>query len=329
MNQTTTQAQQPVYAISYARYSTMGQALGNSERRQIARAEAHAAAMGWTLLPSIVDEGVSAFRGKNAQAGAGLGDFLRDAMEGRVPHGTHLMIEDFSRLSRQPVGDSILLLFQILQATGPDRKPLNLAVVTLRDGMVYTWETVRSDTWRMIVGIVNMGASHEESLRHSDRQKASVLARRAAGTYPHGKFPEKSKAAKEAWWAQTRREIAKYRRGLDETILEMERAHPYCNWEEWARELNRRGVWPTNLPWTGAWTGSYLRAYCKRRSRLCHLLDAPKRYRTIEKLQRAQEAKKKRLARERLERAMKDPTGRWDAGNQGGASESASASDTE
>jgi DNA invertase Pin-like site-specific DNA recombinase len=60
------------HVISYIRFSTLDQAKGDSERRQLAKAEKWCRGHGLTLAPENVlrDLGFSAFRGAHAQEGA-------------------------------------------------------------------------------------------------------------------------------------------------------------------------------------------------------------------------------------------------------------------
>src|SRR5262249_5131611 len=87
-------------AYSYIRWSTPEQALGDSERRQLERARAYAAAHGMDLAESIADKGVSAFHGKNARKGH-LGAFLDAVERGAIPKGSYLLVESVDRISRR------------------------------------------------------------------------------------------------------------------------------------------------------------------------------------------------------------------------------------
>lgn len=99
-------------AISYARFSSAGQAEGSSLSRQIERAEAYAAANDLVIdhALSFRDLGVSAWDRSNIEKGA-LGLFLRAITEGKVPKGSTLIVELFDRLSRAEPIDA-LAIFQ-------------------------------------------------------------------------------------------------------------------------------------------------------------------------------------------------------------------------
>jgi DNA invertase Pin-like site-specific DNA recombinase len=92
-------------AISYLRFSTPEQALGNSELRQIAQAEHWCASNGYTLSQDVVaDRGRSAYHGAHRIAG-NLGALLK-----RLKPGHTLLVEDCDRWSREPVLDSLTVL---------------------------------------------------------------------------------------------------------------------------------------------------------------------------------------------------------------------------
>ena len=92
-------------AVSYLRFSTPEQALGDSERRQIALAEAYCARNGLALSKeAVADRGRSAYHGAHRTAG-NLGALLKRLKPGQV-----LLIEDCDRWSREPVIDSLTAL---------------------------------------------------------------------------------------------------------------------------------------------------------------------------------------------------------------------------
>jgi DNA invertase Pin-like site-specific DNA recombinase len=91
-------------AFSYLRFSDRKQAKGDSLRRQLEWGPLLCARKGWDLQEEfkLQDEGVSAFRGKNATKGA-LARF-KDAVEsGKVVAGDVLLVENLDRLSREDI----------------------------------------------------------------------------------------------------------------------------------------------------------------------------------------------------------------------------------
>src|SRR5215813_5101953 len=106
-----------VIAYSYVRFSHPDQAAGDSERRQDERALDICKRRGWTLDTSLSlrDQGVSAFRGKNALTG-NLGVFLQAVKRGTVKPGSVLIVESFDRLSRQGIDEGYEVVKRILKA---------------------------------------------------------------------------------------------------------------------------------------------------------------------------------------------------------------------
>src|SRR5690242_5442124 len=102
-------------AYSYLRFSTPEQMQGDSFRRQTALAQDYATRHGLEIDEelSLKDLGVSAFRGRNARAGA-LGAFLRAADDGIVPEGSYLLVESLDRVTRQDPWDALPLFQQII-----------------------------------------------------------------------------------------------------------------------------------------------------------------------------------------------------------------------
>src|SRR5271166_3992943 len=91
-------------AISYLRFSTVEQKLGNSTARQLKAAREYCLRNGLDLDESlsIADEGLSGYKGHNVERGS-LGHFLNEVKAGKIPTGTALIIENLDRLSRQGI----------------------------------------------------------------------------------------------------------------------------------------------------------------------------------------------------------------------------------
>ncbi len=104
-----------ILAYSYIRFSTAEQAKGDSLRRQIELRENYLAGKNLQLDETLTmrDPGVSAFKGVNADEGA-LGSFLQAIDEGRVPHGSFLLVESLDRLSRASVDVALQLFLRII-----------------------------------------------------------------------------------------------------------------------------------------------------------------------------------------------------------------------
>src|SRR5258708_17949568 len=89
-------------AISYGRISTGKQLNGRGLGRQDDRSQEWCDRNGYTLDTSLVDDGMSAFRGKNATEGA-LKRIMDLAEAGTWKPGTLLIVEPLDRLSRQDI----------------------------------------------------------------------------------------------------------------------------------------------------------------------------------------------------------------------------------
>ncbi|WP_334019495.1 recombinase family protein [Alteromonas sp. S015] len=154
-------------AISYVRYSSKEQAKGDSYRRQLEAAENYCKLNGLELDTTVVDSGVSAFKGANVETGA-LSNLIRDVDDGRIPRGTTLIIESLDRLSRLPVNKAIRLLMELVEDKG-------LTIVTLSDNQTYIENSF--DMVKLMSSLVVMSRAHEESAMKSKRLSA-VWARK-------------------------------------------------------------------------------------------------------------------------------------------------------
>src|SRR3954470_6862056 len=161
-------------AYSYVRFSTPEQREGDSQRRQIARAEDYARRQGLEIDRKLrlEDLGVSAFRGKNARAGIrkdgkkpALAAFLEAVEAGNVEKGSTLLVESLDRISRQHPEFALDTLKRIVFA--------GVTVVTLSDGQVYTEERWRKDMMGWLVSALVFIRAHEESKIKAERVKAA------------------------------------------------------------------------------------------------------------------------------------------------------------
>ncbi len=148
-------------AYSYLRFSTPEQALGDSERRQVEKAEAWATAKDIPLDKSYADRGKSGFKGVNRKKGA-LGRFLKEIKSLKVPYGSYLLVEDLDRLSREHPLDSLPLINEIISA--------GITIVVLKNNEEYSSASLRADRSGMkMVGLsFELGRASGESARKSD-----------------------------------------------------------------------------------------------------------------------------------------------------------------
>jgi len=117
---------------------------------------------------SVRDLGVSAFRGKNRQAG--LGKFLAAVEQGKVKPGSFLLLESLDRLSRQQISEALELMLSIVRA--------GIHIVTLMDGQEYNPQNI-NDLGQLIISLTIMSRAHEESATKSKRVASAWKRKRA------------------------------------------------------------------------------------------------------------------------------------------------------
>ena len=141
---------------SYARWSTPEQAKGDSNRRQEEAALKWAERNGLELDLSlkITDEGVSAYRGTNAEDG-GLSRFLEACRRGLIERGSYLLVESLDRISRMAPRKAQRLMDEIVEA--------GVTVVTLCDDQRYSAERLDQDPMALMIALMVAWRAHEES----------------------------------------------------------------------------------------------------------------------------------------------------------------------
>jgi DNA invertase Pin-like site-specific DNA recombinase len=138
--------------------SSDAQLKGDSQRRQLETTDKYIADNGLELVERLSDLGVSAFRGANVEYGA-LGKFLQAVREGKVESGSYLIVEALDRISRQPTRIALQLFLELMNS--------GIVVVTLSNQQVYTTENY--DTQQLIISIIEMSRSAEDSAKKSYR----------------------------------------------------------------------------------------------------------------------------------------------------------------
>jgi DNA invertase Pin-like site-specific DNA recombinase len=101
-------------AIAYVRWSSDDQAAGNSLERQTANVEAYCARNNLELVETLIDDGLSAFKGHHISRGK-FGEFLQAADRGKYRKHA-LIVEQMDRLSRQGISETGDLLKRIVKA---------------------------------------------------------------------------------------------------------------------------------------------------------------------------------------------------------------------
>ncbi|MCG7387332.1 recombinase family protein [Pantoea sp. ACRSB] len=159
---------------SYIRWSSavQGRDGGTTQERQLESAEKYALEHGYELV-TMIDAGVSAFRGKNVireqkaeiekktnvKVGE-LGRFIDAVEEGLIPAGSILYCEGLDRLSRSNITTANSLFLQLLT--------LDIQIVTGMDGKSYTKESVNENPTDFLISTLMFVRANEES---STKQK--------------------------------------------------------------------------------------------------------------------------------------------------------------
>jgi len=91
---------------------------------------------------------------------------------GRVEHGSYLLIESLDRLSRQEITKALTLFLSIIDS--------GIVIVTLADQRTY--EPGKVELTELIVSLVTMSRSHEESKMKSQRVAAAWESKRKGAT---------------------------------------------------------------------------------------------------------------------------------------------------
>ena len=155
-------------AFAYIRYSSEPQGEGDSHRRQKELAHTTAESRGLTITEWIEDLGVSAFRGEHVETGA-LGKLLERVRQGKIEKGTSLLFENFDRLSRLAVSDSMRVILDFYDA--------GIILITTADNTVH-------DRNMGLIGLLrpmlDSDRAHAESARKADLIQRTWAAKRAS-----------------------------------------------------------------------------------------------------------------------------------------------------
>jgi len=156
-------------AISYSRFSSVGQIGGTSIERQLKLAKAYCLKHDLILDDTLTDRATSAFHGDHANKGA-LSVFLKAVETDLIPRGTYLIVEHLDRLSRENVWDAMAQFTSIIQA--------GIKIVTLFDEHVYevASKAVEMD---LIMAILHMSEAHKSSLTKSIRANETLTIKRS------------------------------------------------------------------------------------------------------------------------------------------------------
>lgn len=146
-------------AYSYIRWSSKAQTEGDSLRRQLKSSRLWASKRGITLDETLRDEGVSSYRGDNRKKGD-LGKFIAQVQSGQVASGSYLLIDEFSRLGREPEVQMMNTLTTLILS--------GITIVTMNDEREYGPESANEE--RLMGALMAISVSH----RTAKRQGAMV-----------------------------------------------------------------------------------------------------------------------------------------------------------
>ncbi|WP_051219834.1 recombinase family protein [Rheinheimera baltica] len=155
-------------AYFYQRVSSDAQRNNSSLFRQSETQKAWLAMNpGVELETILVDDGYSAFNGDNVQYGE-LGVFLDQIEKGLIEKGSILVLEQFSRLTRLPIGKTRKLLSKIWLG--------GVTIVTITDNQEYPPES-ENDFGKSVRLLVEIESAHKDSEWRSKKVKASWTRR--------------------------------------------------------------------------------------------------------------------------------------------------------
>lgn len=171
------------FAVTYQRFSSERQ-IGNSslDRQTNSQKDWLKQNPDVTVIDSFVDEAMSGWSGKHLEDGS-LGQLIKAIEDGIIQPGTLILVEHFSRLTRQNIENAEELVRKIWKA--------GITLVTVRDNQLYPPEAANNMTLRIRL-IVEMEQACRESDWRSEKVKASY-ERRERLAREEGKVPKMRK----------------------------------------------------------------------------------------------------------------------------------------
>ncbi|WP_374125896.1 recombinase family protein [Sphingomonas sp. 28-62-11] len=230
--------------VIYIRWSSAEQGKGSSLERQRDDCRRHAALKRWNVVAEVVDDGVSAFKGRHSAVGQ-LGRFVAEVEAGAYPDGIVLLTEKLDRLSREHAKKVFLWMCHVTE--------LGVVVATVDGDRRY--ERSNFDMAAIIEVIVKAQLANEESEKKASRLSAAWAAKR--GRLARGESVVLTRRAP-AWLAvegtPSRFVVipergAIVRRIFEETVAGLGKHHI-------ARNLNRDGIAPFGR--ADGWHSSYI-----------------------------------------------------------------------
>ena len=165
---------------SYIRFSAKHQARGNSLERQMEATRAYCERNGITLDTSktLQDLGVSAHAGlhrlEDNKDKYALAAFMEMVREGKIEKDSYLIIENLDRLTREHVRPALMFFMGILES--------GVNIVTLTPEKTYRQERGDTDTFEIMLALVELSRSNSESEMKSERIGKAWKKRKAKAT---------------------------------------------------------------------------------------------------------------------------------------------------
>ena len=153
--------------VIYIRWSSAEQGKGSSLERQREDCRALAARNGWNVIAELVDEGVSAFKGRHAAVGR-LGRFVADVEAGVYPGGVILLAEKLDRLSREHAKIMFVWLHGLTEQ--------GVTIATVEGDRLYHRDNL--DLGTIIEVVVKAQLANEESAKKASRLSAAWAVKR-------------------------------------------------------------------------------------------------------------------------------------------------------
>ena len=236
-------------AVVYIRWSSVEQSKGSSLDRQREDCNRHAARKGWNVIAELIDDGVSAFKGRHAIVGE-LSRFVSDVEAGAYPSGVVLLAEKLDRFSRESAKKAFAWMVHMTD--------LGVVVATVDGDREYNRDNLDMQT--IIEVIVKAQLANEESEKKSSRLSAAWAIKRAR--LARGETVVLTSRAP-AWltvegmpprFAVIAERAAIVRRVFEETVAGLGKHHI-------ARNLNRDGIAPFGR--AEGWHASYIQKILK------------------------------------------------------------------
>jgi DNA invertase Pin-like site-specific DNA recombinase len=164
------QASSTKKCFSYIRYSSIKQAQGSSEDRQMEIAPRVADDKGWVLDHSlnVKNLGLSAYTGSNVQFIEGI---IEAGGSGKIPSGTVLILEALDRLTRIPLDDAYQLFRRILLS--------GIEIYTDRSSRHLTKSDL-NNPMSVMMTVVELDAGNQYSEKLAYRMSSAWLKKREA-----------------------------------------------------------------------------------------------------------------------------------------------------